>query len=104
MNENSKIQIPNVDRDYTERAIDSLLSSLQADIILLNAGAGYGKTQALANYVRHFSGKSAWYSLSGTDNDLMSFIQNFTEAVCQAMGTPPKTSSFLPLFPETSIS
>lgn len=106
MNENSKIQIPNVDRDYTERAIDSLLSSLQADIILLNAGAGYGKTQALANYVRHFSGGSAWYSLSGTDNDLMSFIQNFTEAVCQAMGTPPppKTSSFLPLFPETSIS
>ena len=89
-NENSKIQIPNIDRDYTERAIDSLLSSLQADIILLNAGAGYGKTQALANYVRHFSGRSAWYSLSGTDNDLMSFIQNFTEAVCHAMGTPPK--------------
>ena len=49
MNENSKIQIPNVDRDYTERAIDSLLSSLQADIILLNAGDVYGKTQALEN-------------------------------------------------------
>ena len=85
-NENSKIQIPNVDKGYSERAIDTLLSSLQADIILLNAGAGYGKTQVLANYVRHSSSKSAWYSLSSTDNDLMSFIQNFTEAVCHAMG------------------
>ncbi len=89
-NDNSKIQIPNVDKGYNERAIDALLSSLQAGIVLLNAGAGYGKTQALANYVRHFSGKSAWYSLSSTDNDLMSFIQNFTEAVCHAMGNLQK--------------
>lgn len=85
-NENSKIQIPNVDNEYTERTADALLASLQADIILLNAGAGYGKTQALANYVRHFPGKSAWYSISGTDNDLMSFIQNLTESIRRALG------------------
>lgn len=89
-NDNSKIQIPNVDKGYNERAIDALLTSLQTDIVLLNAGAGYGKTQALANYVRHFSGQSAWYSLSATDNDLMSFIQNFTEAVCHAIGNHQK--------------
>ncbi len=85
-NENSKIQIPNVDKEYTQRTADALLASLQADIILLNAGAGYGKTQALANYVRHFPGKSAWYSINGTDNDLMSFIQNLTESIQCALG------------------
>lgn len=53
-NENSKIQIPNVDKGYTERTADALLSSLPENIILLNAGAGFGKTQALANYVRRF--------------------------------------------------
>ncbi len=85
-NENSKIQIPNVDRGYTKRTADALLSSLQTDIILLNAGAGFGKTQALANYVRNFPGKSAWYNISDTDNDLMSFIQNFTKSVQHALG------------------
>ncbi|MCI8484938.1 MAG: hypothetical protein HFH41_11455 [Lachnospiraceae bacterium] len=84
-NENSKIQIPNVDKGYTKRKADELLSSLQTDIILLNAGAGYGKTQLLAHYVRHFPGKSAWYSIGDTDNDLMSFVQNFTKSVQNAL-------------------
>lgn len=85
-NENSKIQIPTINKGYTKRGIDALLSSLETGIIILNAGAGYGKTQALANYVRSFPGKSAWYSISETDNDLMSFIQNFTKSVQYALG------------------
>jgi len=84
-NESSKIQIPNVDSGYTKRSADSLLSSLEADIVLLTAGAGYGKTQMLANYIHSFSGKSAWYSMSDTDNDLISFIRNFTNSVQNAL-------------------
>jgi ATP/maltotriose-dependent transcriptional regulator MalT len=84
--ENSKIQIPNVDKGYTERAADTFLSSSEAGIILLNAGAGYGKTQMLAHYIHHVPEKSAWYSISDTDNDLMSFIQNFTKSVQYALG------------------
>lgn len=84
-NENNKIQIPNVGKEYTERTADTLLASRQEDIILLNAGAGYGKTQILANYVSHFSGKSAWYSIDETDNDLMSFVRNFTKSVQYAL-------------------
>ncbi len=87
-NENNKIQIPNVDKGYTERTADTLLASLQEDIVLLNAGAGYGKTQILANYVSHFPGKSAWYSIDDTDNDLMSFVRNFTRSVQYALDTP----------------
>ncbi|MCI9174211.1 MAG: tetratricopeptide repeat protein [Lachnospiraceae bacterium] len=85
-NENSKIQIPTIHKGYKKRTIDALLSSLEADIVILNAGAGYGKTQALASYVRSFSGKSAWYSINETDNDLMSFILNFTKSVQYALG------------------
>ena len=85
-NENSKIQIPTIHKGYKKRTIDTLLSSLEADIVILNAGAGYGKTQALASYVRSFSGKSAWYSINETDNDLMSFILNFTKSVQYALG------------------
>lgn len=88
INKNNKIQIPNVDKGYTKRTADVLLASLQEDIILLNAGAGYGKTQILANYVSHFPGKSAWYSIDGTDNDLMSFIRNFTRSVQYALDIP----------------
>ncbi len=87
-NENNKIQIPNVDKGYTERTADTLLALRQEDIILLNAGAGYGKTQILANYVSHFSGKSAWYSIDETDNDLMSFVRNFTKSVQYALDIP----------------
>lgn len=88
INENNKIQIPNVDKGYTKRTADVLLASLQEDIVLLNAGAGYGKTQILANYVSHFQGKSAWYSLDDTDNDLMSFVRNFTRSVQYALDSP----------------
>lgn len=88
INKNNKIQIPNVDKGYTERTADALLASLQEDIVLLNAGAGYGKTQILANYVSHFHGKSAWYSIDDTDNDLMSFVRNFTKSVQYALDIP----------------
>lgn len=85
-NENSKIQIPNVDKGYIMRAADTLLPALEPGIVLLNAGAGYGKTQALANYIHQSRAKSAWYSINSTDNDLMSFIQNFTKSVQHGLG------------------
>lgn len=103
-NENNKIQVPNVNKEYTRRFADDLLSTRKEDIILLNAGAGYGKTQALANYVRQFAGKSAWYSISATDNDLMSFIQNFTKSIQYALGiSEPDFNVSVPLLENIDI-
>ena len=103
-NEINKIQIPNVDKGYTERTADMFLASRQEDLILLNAGAGYGKTQILANYVRHFSGKSAWYSMNDTDNDLMSFVRNFMKSVQYALDIPKDDfDSSLPLLENMDI-
>lgn len=103
-NENNKIQVPNVNKDYTCRSADALLATQKEDIVLLNAGAGYGKTQALANYVRQFAGKSAWYSISATDNDLMSFIQNFTKSIQYALGlSEPDFNVSVPLLENIDI-
>lgn len=87
-NESNKIQIPNVDKGYIKRSADELLASRQEGIILLNAGAGYGKTQILANYVSQFPGKSAWYSIDDTDNDVMSFARNLIRSVQRALDIP----------------
>ena len=103
-NENNKIQIPNVDKGYTMRTADALLASLQEDLVLLNAGAGYGKTQILAYYVSHFPGKSAWYNIDSTDNDLMSFVRNFTKSVQHALGiTDDDFNISLPLLENIDI-
>lgn len=85
-NKNDKIQIPDVEREYVERRADKLLHSLKERVVLLNAGAGYGKTQILAHYVSSCQEKSAWYSLSETDNELMSFVRNLTRSVEKALG------------------
>lgn len=103
-NENNKIQIPNVDKGYTMRTADTLLSSLREDLVVLNAGAGYGKTQVLANYVSHFNGKSAWYNIDSTDNDLMSFVRNFIKSVQYALGiTDDDFNITLPLLENIDI-
>lgn len=103
-NENNKIQVPNVDEEYICRFADDLLSTCKEDIILLNAGAGYGKTQALAYCVRQFEGKSAWYNISSTDNDLMSFIQNFTNSIQYALGlSEPDFSVTVPILENIDI-
>lgn len=103
-NENNKIQIPNVDKGYTMRAADTLLASLQEDLVLLNAGAGYGKTQILANYVSRFPGRSAWYNIDSTDNDLMSFVRNFTKSVQHTLGiTDEDFNISLPLLENIDI-
>lgn len=79
--ENNKIQIPNAESEYVERPADFLFGTFQERIIVIHAGAGYGKTQMLAHYVGRCGDKSAWYSLSESDNELMSFVRNFTRAV-----------------------
>lgn len=84
--ESNKIQIPNVENEYVERPADLLFGSYKERIIVVNAGAGYGKTQMLAHFVSQCGGKSAWYSLSETDNELMSFVHNFTKSVAYALG------------------
>ena len=81
----NQIQVPNVENEYMRRTADALLVSAKERVLILNAGAGYGKTQMLAYYVKHCEIPCAWYSLSGADNELMSFVRNFTKSVAGAL-------------------
>lgn len=94
-NKSNMIQIPNVEKGYIKRKADVLLASFTERVILLNAGAGYGKTQILANYVSNCGEKCAWYSLRKTDNELMSFVQNFTRSAGYALGIEESDFHFL---------
>ncbi len=90
----NRIAIPNPNREYIERSADQLLERCSQQIVLLNAGAGYGKTQLLASYVHRCAAPCAWYSLDETDNDFMSFLQYLIKSVRDALRI--ETDDFLP--------
>ncbi|UHA74623.1 BTAD domain-containing putative transcriptional regulator [Paenibacillus sp. 481] len=52
-------------------------------ITLLTSGPGYGKTTALASYVRSSDMQCVWYGVSAQDNDLHPFLQHLVSALRQ---------------------
>ncbi|WP_077324439.1 BTAD domain-containing putative transcriptional regulator [Virgibacillus siamensis] len=52
-------------------------------LTIVHAGAGYGKSTALAAYVRDADMDICWYSISRNDDDILPFINNLTHAVKQ---------------------
>ncbi|WP_026908067.1 BTAD domain-containing putative transcriptional regulator [Paucisalibacillus globulus] len=50
-------------------------------LTLLYAGAGYGKSTALALYLHDTNRKSCWYSISAADDDILPFFTKIVEAV-----------------------
>lgn len=78
----SKIQIPNLFSNMLDRP--SLINSIKQQdtkIVLLNAGAGFGKTLLLSQYANLVENQCAWFSLSSLDNDLMQFIQYLIKSI-----------------------
>jgi len=72
----SKIQIPVRLKNFISRKelLDKLMDNT-VKVVVLNAGAGFGKTMLLANYAMESTDKCAWYHLSSLDNDLMTFVK-----------------------------
>lgn len=50
-------------------------------LTLLYAGAGYGKSTALALYMHDTNVKACWYSISATDDDILPFFTKIVESV-----------------------
>ncbi|WP_010097494.1 BTAD domain-containing putative transcriptional regulator [Ornithinibacillus scapharcae] len=50
-------------------------------LTLLHAGAGYGKSTALALYLHDTNIKACWYSISATDDDILPFFTKIVESV-----------------------
>ncbi|MDR1854240.1 MAG: hypothetical protein LBR05_04965, partial [Azoarcus sp.] len=79
----SGVAIP-VHHAYLERPrVDALLAeAVRSPVVVVCAGAGYGKTRAVYNYLRNLDGVfTAWVQLSERDNLCERFWENFTHTV-----------------------
>ena len=68
---------------YLDRPrIENLLeNAVQRPIILITAGAGYGKSQAVYSFVRKHYARTAWMQFSEGDNICERFWENFVDAI-----------------------
>ncbi|MDR1144140.1 MAG: helix-turn-helix transcriptional regulator, partial [Spirochaetaceae bacterium] len=71
---------------YLERPrIDRLLErQAQNPVVIVNAGAGYGKTQAVYSFVRKYDAFTTWMQLSERDNSGERFWENFVATIAAA--------------------
>ncbi|MDR2049663.1 MAG: helix-turn-helix transcriptional regulator, partial [Treponema sp.] len=87
---------------YLERKrIDCLLEKvIQNSLVVVVAGAGYGKTHAVYSFVRNYHARTSWMQLSEQDNVADRFWENFIAGV--ALSNPKAASRLEKIdFPET---
>ena len=79
----TKLQIPNIPDDYIKR--DHLIKYLNNDInrvlTLFSAGAGYGKSTFVSDWVSNIPYKSCWFSIDENDNDIRTFLSYFIASI-----------------------
>ena len=83
----SKIRIPDVQKDYEQR--EKLLFELQAEgakLLVLGAAIGYGKTVLMSQYARLPGNVCAWYHLDPLDNELVTFVRYLAMSLDKALG------------------
>jgi len=89
-------------RDYLERPrlYKLLKSATDYPLVILCAGSGYGKTQAVYSFLKEYDAIKHWLQISERDNIATRFWENFT---CIASLFSPKTGTRLAGigFPET---
>ncbi|MDR3130192.1 MAG: LuxR C-terminal-related transcriptional regulator [Treponema sp.] len=81
--------------------IDSLMEkAIQKPVLIVCAGAGYGKTQAVYSFVRKYPALTGWMQISERDNIGERFWENFTAGIS---GGNKKAAERLSVinFPET---
>ncbi|QSO50665.1 hypothetical protein JZ785_17380 [Alicyclobacillus curvatus] len=79
----NKAPVPQVRSTYLPRPrIMTLLSEVtDFPVIVVKAGAGYGKTTALADYFRQSSLRTCWLTVRGEHQDGVQFIEGLAQAL-----------------------
>jgi len=98
----TKIRIPRRSQSLLrrQRLVDFIHSNIQQKVILIAAGAGYGKTSLLIDYAHDTDLPVCWYSLDAQDSYLPTFLEylvasirqrfpQFGESVLQAVRANP---------------
>jgi len=86
-------------RDHFPRSrVDKLLSeAVRSPLVIVTAGAGWGKTQAVSSYLRNTDIEFTWLKLSKLDNFVTRFWESFAHAVGMrdpALGAQLRASEF----------
>lgn len=78
-----KVQVP--DRSTTllrrERLVGFLHSNINHKLVLISAGAGYGKTSLLIDYAHDAELPVCWYTLDSGDNHVLTFIEYLVASI-----------------------
>ena len=74
---NTKIRIPQRRRNFLrrQRLVDFIHGNIHYKLILVSAGAGYGKTSMLIDYAQDTNLPVCWYSLDANDGYVPTFIE-----------------------------
>lgn len=79
----TKIQIPRAKKHtiHRSRLVKQIKNNLDKKLILINAGAGYGKTTLITQLLNRIDIPAAFYLLEKTDDELSVFMMYLTECV-----------------------
>ncbi|MCL5994783.1 MAG: hypothetical protein M1546_01860 [Chloroflexi bacterium] len=79
----SHTQLPQPRKNWVkrQRALDSLFAALDARLILVVAGAGYGKTGLLAQFAQTEGFSFSWLALDSGDQDLHVFAEGLVSSL-----------------------
>jgi len=75
------------------RLNDLFMEAVKYPLIVVCAGAGYGKTTSVHDFLKGFNGAKAWIQLSERDNVGERFWENYTHSVLTANETLSKALS-----------
>lgn len=79
----TKLHIPIVKDDYIRRAklTKKLKTLTNYPLTIIHSGAGYGKSTALALYMRDEKISGCWYAISSQDDDLLPFLSYLIHSI-----------------------
>jgi LuxR family maltose regulon positive regulatory protein len=98
----SNVRLSSGNQIYLERPrIDALVErAVQNRLVVVVAGAGYGKTHALYSFTRKYKALTSWIQFSDRDNIASRFWENFVAGV--SLSNPKAASRLAKIdFPET---
>jgi LuxR family maltose regulon positive regulatory protein len=80
---NKKLAISTEEKTFLERPrINGILAdAIQKPLIIVSAGAGYGKTLSVYSFLQDYNATTVWFQLSERDNLCTRFWEHFTHTV-----------------------
>ncbi|WP_066067569.1 BTAD domain-containing putative transcriptional regulator [Neobacillus soli] len=83
----TKLRIPNAKDDFIRRAkLSRKMKKIpEYPLTIIHSGAGYGKSTALALFMRDEKIPGCWYSISSMDDDILPFLSYIIHSICRVV-------------------